>query len=113
MTPAELITELELRNIKVSLAGDKLRLEAPAGVLTPALKEAIAKHKPELIAILSGRGYEEVFWPGVKSKVYRARQACLEAGHCCWVSETDCNLYLLTDDEGMPTGHCRERVGTN
>lgn len=107
MTPAALITELERRNVKVSLAGDKLRLEAPAGVLTPALKEAIAKHKPELIAILSGHGYEEVFWPGVKSKVYRARQACIEAGHCLGLTrEQDCDLFPLT----WRWGWCRERV---
>jgi hypothetical protein len=45
----ELISELKQLNVKVTLAGDKLRLDAPAGVLTPALKEAITKHKDELV----------------------------------------------------------------
>jgi len=66
MTPAELLAKLERLNVKVSLAGDKLRLEAPAGVLTPELKEALRQHKAALIALLSGRPVEMVFWPGVK-----------------------------------------------
>lgn len=107
MTSLDLLAELEQLNVKVSLNGNKLRLDAPAGVLTPALKEAIAKHKPELIAILSGHGYEEVFWPGVKSKGHRARQPCLEAGHCLqWSREADCDLFPLT----WCWGWCRERV---
>ena len=37
MNTLDLLAELEERNVKVSLAGDKLRLEAPAGTLTPKL----------------------------------------------------------------------------
>ena len=40
MNTLDLLAELEERNVKVFLAGDKLRLEAPAGVLTPELREA-------------------------------------------------------------------------
>ena len=108
MTPVDLLAELERLNVKVSLAGDKLRLEAPAGTLTPKLKEAIAKHKVVLVALLSGLPVEETFWPGVKSKVYRARQACIEAGHCLGLTrEGDCGLYPLT----WCWGWCRERAG--
>lgn len=52
-TAIELLNKLERCNIRVSLAGDKLRLEAPTGTLTPALKEAIAERKAELIRLLS------------------------------------------------------------
>jgi len=52
MTPAELLAKLERLNVKVSLAGDKLRLEAPAGALTPELKEIIRQQKYALIAFL-------------------------------------------------------------
>jgi len=38
-----LVAELKRLNVKLSLAGDKLRLEAPAGTLTPKLKEALVK----------------------------------------------------------------------
>jgi len=97
MTPLDLLAELKRLKVKVSLAGDRLRLDAPAGVLTPELKGAVQQHKPALMALLSCQPVEVVFWPGVKSKVYRARQACLEAGHCLQLSrEADCSLFPLT-----------------
>ena len=106
MTLLGLLAELKRINVKLSLAGDKLRLEAPAGTLTPKLKEALVKHKPALKSLLSGQPVEVLFWPGVKSKVYRARQACLKAGYCLqWNREADCNLFPLT----WRWGWCRER----
>jgi len=108
VTAVDLLAELERLNVKVSLNGDKLRLEAPVGVITPALKEAVLKHKPELIAILSRQPVEEVFWPGIKAKVYPARPSCLKAGGCLQLTrETDCDLFPLT----WRWGWCRERVG--
>jgi len=107
MTPEALLTELEQRGVKVSFNGDKLRFVAPAGVLTPELKEAIAKRKPELVAWLRNPTCE--VWPntGKVVKLYRARQSCMEAGHCLqWSRETDCNLFPLT----WRWGWCRERV---
>ena len=110
MTLLGLLAELEERNVKVFLAGDKLRLEAPAGVLTPELKEALRQHKAALIALLSGRPVEVLFWPGVKSNVYRARQTCLEAEGCLQLTrEVDCRLFPLT----WCWGWCRERVSAN
>lgn len=110
MTPIDLLAELERLNVKVSLAGDKLRLEAPAGVLSPELKEAVRQHKPALTALFSWQPVEMVFWPGVTSKVYRARQPCLKVGHCLqWNREAGCNLYPLT----WCWEWCRERVGVN
>ncbi len=110
MTLLGLLAELEERNVKVFLAGDKLRLEAPAGTLTPKLKEALVKHKPELLALLSGKPAEETFWPGVKSNVYRAQQPCLEAEGCLQLTrEVDCRLFPLT----WCWGWCRERVSAN
>ena len=110
MTPAELLAKLERLNVKVSLAGDKLRLEAPAGVLTPELKEALRQHKAALMALLSGQPVEVLFWPGVKSNVYRARQTCLEAEGCLQLTrEVDCRLFPLT----WCWGWCRERVSAN
>jgi len=82
MNTLDLLAELKRLNVKLSLAGDKLRLEAPAGVLTPDLKKAIQQRKSALTALFSGQPVEMVFWPGVTSKVYRARRPCLEAGYC-------------------------------
>ncbi len=90
--------------------GDKLRMEAPAGTLTPKLKEALVKHKPALMSLLSGQPVEVLFWPGVKSNVYRARQTCLEAEGCLQLTrEVDCRLFPLT----WCWGWCRERVSAN
>lgn len=47
-----LLTELVQCDVTLTLAGDKLRLEAPAGMLTPELKAALAGHKAELVSLL-------------------------------------------------------------
>ena len=56
MNPASLLAELERLDVKVLLAGDKLRLEAAAGLLTDDLRELIRQHKGEIIAELLRRG---------------------------------------------------------
>lgn len=61
MTSEALLAELEQLNVKISLAGDKLHVDAPAGVLTPELKQELAKHKPELMALLRPRN--EILFP--------------------------------------------------
>ena len=53
MTPESLLAELERHNVKVSLAGDRLRLDAPAGVLTQELKELLSANKQELVCHLT------------------------------------------------------------
>ena len=55
MTPDALLDKLERLNVKVTINGDKLRLEAPKGVLTPEMKEAIRQYKPALIALLEAQ----------------------------------------------------------
>jgi len=52
MTTKELLSKLEKAGVKLAVAGSKLRYDAPAGVLTPELKEALREHKPELVALL-------------------------------------------------------------
>lgn len=60
MTPEALLTELNRLNVKISLAGDKLHVEAPAGVLTPDLKEAMRQYKPALMTLLRGQARPQV-----------------------------------------------------
>lgn len=55
MTPNALLDKLRQLNVKVTLNGDKLRLDAPKGVLTPELKEAVSQQKPALIALLEAQ----------------------------------------------------------
>jgi TubC N-terminal docking domain len=46
MTLAELIAALDARGVALSA---RLVVDAPAGVLTPELREALAEHKPLLL----------------------------------------------------------------
>jgi hypothetical protein len=110
MNTLDLLAELKRLNVKLSLAGDKLRLEAPTGILAKELQGSLQQYKAELKSLLSGQPVEVLFWPGVKSNVYRARQTCLEAEGCLQLTrEVDCRLFPLT----WCWGWCRERVSAN
>lgn len=53
MNPAgELINELRRRGATLTPNGDKLRITAPRGVITPQLRDQIAQHKPALMRLL-------------------------------------------------------------
>ena len=51
MTPAEVIATCERVGITLSVNGEKLRYEAPAGALTPVLREQLLTHKGALLKI--------------------------------------------------------------
>jgi len=53
MTAAELAANLQNRGIRLSVAGGRLRVEAPEGALTPQDKQALAECKGELLATLT------------------------------------------------------------
>lgn len=59
MTAQDLLAQLEQVGVVVSVAGDRLHVEAPPGVLTDDLRHLLAKRKPELIAALTG----DQVWP--------------------------------------------------
>jgi thioesterase domain-containing protein len=46
------LEQLQTSDVKVWVEGDRLRCNAPQGVLTPALQEELRKRKPEIIAFL-------------------------------------------------------------
>ena len=52
MTAAELLAELRRLDVHVVLDGDRLRLDAPAGVLTEEYKQDLTPPKPEVVAFL-------------------------------------------------------------
>lgn len=52
MTAQAILDRLRVLGARVSLVGDKLRVDAPAGVLTPDLKAALAAHKADLVRLL-------------------------------------------------------------
>jgi thioesterase domain-containing protein len=52
MTAADLLAELRELDVHIVLDGDRLRLNAPVGVLTDEHKRNLAQRKPEVIAFL-------------------------------------------------------------
>lgn len=49
MTLAALVASASRRGVRLAVSGDRLRIEAPPGAITPGLREALAIHKPDLI----------------------------------------------------------------
>jgi hypothetical protein len=52
MNALEILADLRRAGALVTIAGDKLRLEAPKGVLTDELKQRLATQKAEIIRLL-------------------------------------------------------------
>ncbi|MBI4612181.1 MAG: hypothetical protein HY720_01080 [Planctomycetes bacterium] len=53
MTPIALLDRLAALGIRVEAEGDRLHIDAPRGVVTPALKAELVAAKPALLAALS------------------------------------------------------------
>ena len=63
MKIAELLARLHSLGVKIRAAGGELKLSAPKGVMTPELREELAAHKEEILAVLdfaSSAGDQEV-----------------------------------------------------
>ncbi|MGD0950447.1 MAG: hypothetical protein ABSA52_23895 [Candidatus Binatia bacterium] len=56
MTAAALLAELRRLGAFLTVVGDKLRVEAPVGTITPEIRETLARFKPALLAILNDLG---------------------------------------------------------
>lgn len=52
MSAVELLTELESRGVHITADGDRLRIRAPKGAITPELRERLEQNKPEIISAL-------------------------------------------------------------
>jgi hypothetical protein len=52
MTAAKLLADLRRVGVVLSVKGERLTFDAPAGALTADLKDAMRRHKPELIGLL-------------------------------------------------------------
>lgn len=53
MTAAALLATLRHRGASVAVVNHRLRIEAPAGTVTPELREALVVHKSEVAALLT------------------------------------------------------------
>ncbi len=54
MTTTELLADLASRDIHLAVADGRLHVDAPAGALTAADREALARHKAELLDRMAG-----------------------------------------------------------
>lgn len=61
MNAAKLIEELRSRGVLIEDAGDRIRVDAPRGTLTPQLCLVLADRKPEILALLR-TGDAEIAW---------------------------------------------------
>ena len=53
MSASALLSELRRRDIELRAEGSELRCNAPAGALTPELREQLRRHKADLLALLA------------------------------------------------------------
>jgi hypothetical protein len=54
MTLVELHALLGRLGVELTARGDRLHYKAPAGVMTPEIRDALTAHKPRLLALLAG-----------------------------------------------------------
>lgn len=52
MKATDLIADLAVRDVQLSIMGDELQVDAPNGTLTAELRQTLAHHKGELIEYL-------------------------------------------------------------
>ena len=52
MNARELIDHVEELGISLRVAGDKLKVKAQVGIITPAIKAELSSHKAEIIEVL-------------------------------------------------------------
>ena len=92
MNATELLVQLRSRGVLIEAAGDRLKVDAPKGAVTPELREALAEHKLEVLAFVT-IAEDEIAWrvaamlPQVPSEgpipFLVAKQGCKsEAGRC-------------------------------
>lgn len=55
MTPSDLLSEIQARQVELMVVGDRLRIR-PAGALPPDLREELRTHKAEVVELLRARG---------------------------------------------------------
>jgi len=53
MTAVEILLLARTNDIVLNVQGDRLVVDAPAGTLTPELRDQLVRHKPALLALLT------------------------------------------------------------
>lgn len=72
MTPTALLSELERLDVRLEPKGERLKVDAPKGVLTRELREGIARYKAILLELLKDRRPVQCLTCGSMSFWWRA-----------------------------------------
>jgi len=48
-----LLAELQTKGVEITPSGDRLRIKAPVGIITPELRDRLAAAKPDLLQLLT------------------------------------------------------------
>ncbi len=67
-----LLSELTRLDVQLSATSDRLHVQAPAGVLTDELRQAMAEHKADLLRFARSPCVETIDGPGVLTGSRRA-----------------------------------------
>jgi amino acid adenylation domain-containing protein/thioester reductase-like protein len=107
----QLLVEMNKLGIKLRLDGNDLRLSAPQGVLTDALRQAVRQHKEQLIELLRSHQEQESALPVLVADPAKRHEPfpLTELQHAYWVGRRPgvemgnvaTHLYVELDCSGM------------
>ncbi len=85
MNAPEVVADLQARGVRLIGSGEKLRYEAPPGVLTPADLETMRAHKDEILRLLGAPSPSKTVAKGRRSAEWHAEEVahCVEAEGVC------------------------------
>jgi TubC N-terminal docking domain len=83
VTVMEILTAARAGGMVLEARGDRLHVEAPFGTLTPDLRAALVKCKPNLIAVLwRVQAMQQLAVEAPRPVVYARREASSGPGYC-------------------------------
>ena len=101
MTSKELLRDIAARGVILSANGDRLRIDAPEGVLTTELKAELSRHKRALLARLSvsedPKNHPTVT-PADSREWIEERSAIMEADGGLTSEDADCKAFMAWFD---------------
>jgi TubC N-terminal docking domain len=94
-----LMRDLEAAGVVLEVRGDRLHVDAPAGMVTPDMRASLARHKGELLAMLAADPAEYENWAPLDQPVV-------------WTERPDV-ITVVEDfsDEGMRPGRISRELG--
>jgi hypothetical protein len=106
MTLVAFLDSLDARDIRLALAGNgRLRVDAPAGALTPGDRAALTNYKPALLAHLASHRFD----PFPAEPGYRVEYVTADVYLCLELGQFD-NPKWLADRIGMPLDEIMARL---